>query len=166
MMPTNQRLCEMFEYKDGVLYRKISVQGAPKGIKSGISKSNGYEYSNVDGKKILNHRIIFALHHGYAPELVDHIDGNKKNNLIENLREATKAENNLNRKIHKNNKCGKKNIHWIQKVKSWCVKLNVNKKRIHVGLFKDLELAELVAIEAREKYHKHFANHGFKGASA
>ena len=164
-MSIQNRLRELFEYKDGLLYRKISLQGASKGIKSGFAQENGYEYSNVDRKKIRNHRIIFALHHGYMPEFIDHIDGNKKNNLIENLREATKSENNMNRKIHKNNKCGLKNIQWIEKTKSWCVKLNVNKKRIHVGLFKDLELAELVATEAREKYHRNFANHGFKGAT-
>jgi len=164
MMNLYNRLHELFEYKDGFLYRKVAVQGAPAGIKVGTKQSNGYSYVVVDGKKILTHRVMFLFCNGYLPDFIDHIDGNKSNNKIENLRQATRAENGHNRQVYSNNKSGIKNVTWIERLKKWSVKLTVNKKRIHIGSFDDLELAELVAIEARNKYHGVFANHSFKGA--
>jgi hypothetical protein len=54
---------------------------------------------------------------------------------------------------------GVKGVNWNKSNKQWRVRVQVNKKRIHIGDFKDLELAELVAIEARNKYHGNFAKH-------
>lgn len=158
-----ERLHQLFEYKDGGLYRKVAVQGAPAGIKVGTKQSNGYSYVVVDGKKILIHRVVFLFCKGYLPKFIDHVDGNKSNNSIDNLREATRAENGYNRKAYANNKSGIKNVTWIERLKKWTVKLTVDKKRLHLGSFEDLELAELVAIEARNKYHCLFANHKPKG---
>ena len=160
-----KRLHELFEYKDGYFIRKITIQGSYAGKKVGISSKGNYSQIGVDGKKMSAHRAIFLYHHGYLPEFIDHIDGNKNNNAIENLREATRSENGMNQKSHKNSKSNIKNVHWKESIKAWVVKLNVNRKRIHLGAFKDLELAELIALEAREKYHGIFANHGLKGVA-
>ena len=81
------------------------------------------------------------------------------NNCIENLREATLQENQYNRKLNKNNKIGHKNIFWSERDKSFVVKLKINGKQ-KSWYVKDLELAILVAEEARDKYHGKFANHG------
>ena len=67
-------------------------------------------------------------HHGYFPEAVDHIDGDRFNNKIENLREATHVENHYNRKVQKNNKSGSKNVCWHKLINKWSVDLTVNKK--------------------------------------
>lgn len=155
-----KKLQELFDYKDGTLYRKISVQGAPSGVKaSHVGNKNHYEYINVNRKKIRTHRAIYMMHHGYCPDAIDHIDGDKRNNKIENLRDATKSQNQMNRGKYNNNKSGVKNVHWNKLLSKWTVKLNVNKKRIHVGHFDDLEFAELVALEARNKFHGNFAHH-------
>jgi hypothetical protein len=154
-----KRLHELFEYKDGNLYRKISVRGSTKGKKVGVINNSGYTTIVVDGKNMAMHRAVFIMHHGYSPAMIDHIDGNKSNNKIENLRPCTKSTNGWNRKIHKNNKTGIKNVLWKAEKNAWIVKLNVNKKRIHLGLYRDLELADLVAQEARDLYHGQFARH-------
>jgi hypothetical protein len=65
----------------------------------------------------------------------------------------------MNSKLYCTNKSGIKNVCWNKKEKKWVVKLQVNKNRIHFGMFEDIELAELVATEARDKYHKTFARH-------
>ena len=46
---------------------------------------------------------------------------------------------------------------WKESKKTWVVRVQTNKNRKYIGSFKDLELAELVAMEARNKYHKEFA---------
>ena len=54
---------------------------------------------------------------------------------------------------------GYKNVAWIKSEKRWKVKINSNNKSYYLGMYKDLELAILVAEMAREKYHKEFAVH-------
>lgn len=152
-----------FEYRDGGLYWKNN-RGSQlcKGKLAGASNSKGYVKVRIReiGQTIGAHRIIFAMHHGYAPEFVDHIDGNPGNNHIENLRAATKAENNRNAKLPITNTSGIKNVHWHKKNKNWFVSLSINNRKRFFGSYADVELAELVATEARNKYYGAFANHG------
>ena len=156
MSNLQKRLNELFEYVDGDLYRRITVQGSPAGNKVGWVNSTGYKWVNFDRKKMLMHRVVFVMFHGYEPALIDHIDGDKTNNKIENLREATKSQNGFNRKIHTNNRSGCKNVCWNKQSNCWIVKLRVNKKLIYFGRYKDLDLADLVAHEARSIYHGEF----------
>lgn len=99
---------EIFEYNNGNLIWKIdSPPNYVKGKIAGTINNTGYYRTKVFGKKYLNHRIIFEMHHGYCPEFIDHIDRDRLNNKIENLRPATKLLNSLN-KIYKKeskNKC-------------------------------------------------------------
>jgi hypothetical protein len=143
-------LREKFIYKNGKLYRLVD----------GINKTSGYVV--IRYKKIAwqGHRLIYLLHHGYLPEFVDHIDGNRSNNKIENLREATRSQNNCNAKIRKDSASKIKNVSICKKSNKWRVIITINKKAKYIGSYKDIELAELVAIMAREKYHGNFANHG------
>ena len=151
------------DYKDGALYWKEDRYSQKcKGKMSGTQDSNGYLRVRVRelGNAILVHRIVFAMHHGYFPEFVDHIDGNKSNNRIENLREATKAENCRNAKTPVHNTSGVKNVSWYRRNKKWGVCLSINNRKRFFGLYDDLELADLVAHEARSKFYGAFANHG------
>jgi len=152
---------DYFEYKNGELYWKKSTNSRiVVGKKAGCITNHGYLTIKINKKPYLAHKIVYAIHYGYIPKLIDHIDGNKLNNKIENLREATIFENQRNRKIQLNNSSGVKNVYWHNKEKSWRVQLRFNNKLNYIGSFKDIELAELVAQEARSKYHGNFANHG------
>jgi hypothetical protein len=151
---TKEILNQKFEYVDGNLFNRKN------GKKYGTLRPNGYMQFCIKRKTYLMHRIIFMMHYGYLPKCLDHIDGNPLNNRIENLREATQSENNCNQKLRVTNKSGLKNIHWASDKRKWIAKITINKKTKFLGAYKDLELAELVAEEARHKYHKEFANHG------
>ena len=149
---------EYFEYKDGQLYWKKSTNKKIKiGQIAGCITNKGYLTIKVNKKPYLAHVIIFAMHHGYFPKEIDHIDCNKLNNKIENLREATREQNQWNRKIQSNNTSGCKGVYWSNRDKTWRVAIRFNKKINHLGSFKDFELAELVAVEARSKFHGNFA---------
>ena len=89
-----------FEYHpDGYLMLRNPYRKSQKGKRIGYINSSGYHCVQVDRKMVRVHRIVFFLHHGYMPEIVDHIDGDKNNNKIENLREVTQKQNTWNRNV-------------------------------------------------------------------
>lgn len=157
-MLNKQQLTELFEYKDGILYwKKPTGNRIKRGDKVGSVNSAGYLIAKVLGKSYLVHRLIYQYHHNELPLIVDHKDNNPLNNAIDNLRGANHAENRQNAKIRKDNKSGTKGVSFDKTHGVWQVQVNSNKKAIKIGYYKDLELAELVAVMAREKYHKKFA---------
>jgi len=96
-------------------------------------------------------------HYGWLPDEIDHIDANPNNSRVENLRAATRTENQYNARLRADSTSGAKNVQWYKQTKKWRVVLRVNKTRKHIGFFNDFELAELVATEARDKFHGAFA---------
>jgi hypothetical protein len=150
---TQEMLCNLFEYKDGSLYSKKT------GKRVGCRHHTGYVHLVVNKKQYNAHRLIFLMHHGYLPETVDHVDGDRSNDRIENLRPATWAQNLQNMKMRASNTSGHKNVRWCKFRNKWTVEISVNKRRFNIGRFDDLEFANLVASEAREKFHGAFARH-------
>jgi hypothetical protein len=157
-MITQNLLQELFDYKDGELSWKKSRGNAKAGQVAGhLNEKIGYYRLTLFKKVYMVHRIIFMYHNGYMPEIVDHADNNKLNNRIENLRQADRSKNMLNSKLHKTNISGVKNVHWSKSDKNWIVMVRKNKERKYLGSYKDLELADLVAQEARNLYQGAFA---------
>ena len=158
-MITQTLVQELFDYRDGKLYWKFSVaRNVKPGAFAGTVKVDGYGSLKIKGKQYLTHRIIFLYHHGYIPEFLDHINTDKLDNRIENLREATKAQNNRNCGKRKDNTSGIKGVHWETATKKWIAKVSVGGGfQKYLGRYDDIELAQLVVEEARDKYHKEFA---------
>lgn len=158
---TQDYLKSIFEYRDGKLYWKISGRKIRIGRLAGsLGSMKRYRRVCINGKIYQEHRIIFMMHYGYLPECIDHIDNNKINNKIDNLRAATISQNKQNIKRQSNNVTGYKNVSFNKKSQTYTVEVVILGKRHRIGTFKDLELAGLVANMAREKYHGNFANHG------
>lgn len=153
----------LFEYKDGHLYWKVDVANNVKaGCKAGCKASNGYTFIKINKVQYVSHRLIYQLCNGALPDdmYIDHINGDRSDSRIENLRLCNMYQNAQNRKLNKDNKSGFKNVHWSETRKKWKVQLRVNGTMKNIGVFDDLELADLVATESRNKYHGKFANHG------
>jgi len=151
-------LSSMFRYEDGELIRVSHRNKSFIGKPAGSYCKGNYKQVVVNGKYMLVHRIIFFLHHGYVPKMIDHIDGNVENNSIENLRAATYEQNNRNAKLRKDNKTGAKGLRQCPNGK-WQVYVRMDGKQKSFGVYEDFDLAELIAIEARNKHHLHFAKH-------
>jgi len=115
---------------------------------------------SIDYKKYKIHRLIFLMHHGYLPEYIDHIDGNPKNNRVENLRECTASQNQWNQGISSKNTSGIKGVVWHKRVKQWQARVRVSGVRHYLCYFRSAELAEKAVQEFREQHHGTFANHG------
>jgi hypothetical protein len=160
-MITQIEVIKYFEYKDGNLYwksmpyKRNDLIGTKAGADIGANRSQ----ITINKKHYKTHRLVFLMFHGYMPKEVDHIDGNSLNNKIENLREATRSEQCCNTKLRKDSTSGIKGVTWDKARNKWIVSINKHKKTMFRGRFDDLELAQLVAIEARDKYHGSFTRH-------
>lgn len=158
---TAEQLHEMFEYKDGMLFVKKPLPHSKMeaGDRAGGASKNGYRCLRIQNKVYLEHRLVYLMFHGSLPRFVDHINGNRCDNRIENLRPCTLQENQRNKKLSKANKSGYKGVSWRASAQKWRVAIRVDGRRLEIGAFKDLELAGLVADMAREKYHGNFCRH-------
>jgi hypothetical protein len=99
-MVTQERLRELFEYREGKLYWK-KVKTGVKRMLAGCRNSNGYWEIGIDRRVYKRHNLIFLYHNGYVPEIVDHIDNDSTNDRIENLRAATIQDNARNARPYK-----------------------------------------------------------------
>lgn len=155
------KLNELFTYNKGkLLVNQPNLRSRLRpGDRAGGTSKNGYRTVRIHGKVYLEHRIIYIMTHGSCPKYIDHINGDRQDNRIENLRPCDLTENQQNKKLSKANQSGYKNVCWRESVQKWRVHIRTNGKRIEVGQFKDLELAALVAEMAREKYHGKFCRH-------
>lgn len=158
--PTVERLKELFSYDDGRLIRKIAVRGNLAGSNAGSIQKRGYFATTVDYKKVYNHRIIFCLFNGYMPKCVDHIDGNKENNKIENLREASETQNKWNSRRPTTNTSGIKGVGLHKASGKWRAHCRVNGLIKHLGLFDSKEDARIAVEKYRTQHHEEFARHG------
>lgn len=127
---------DLFEYKeDGSLVRKISRGGNKVGDIVGSLNRQGYFQVSVDSVTYKVHQIVFLLHYNYIPKTIDHIDRNKINNRIENLRSVTNRENMLNRSDNSETPNIRKHGNGFQ------VYFYFNGKLEYFGIFKTLEEA-------------------------
>lgn len=160
---TQSKIHSLFEYReDGNLLWKVSSTNRVRiGDIVGYLNIAGYHRVQIDRKKYFLHRLIYMYHHGsLTPGMdIDHIDGNKSNNRIENLREITHSQNLMNAKINKNSKTGVKGVYFSKKAKKYQTQLVINGKNTYLGTYSTLEEAEKVMKEAREKYHGEYARH-------
>lgn len=156
---SKEYLHTLFEYDNGYLLSKTKRGCTTVGKKIGTLHKDGYVSTTINRKRFYVHRLIYMMFYGEIPKFIDHIDRNRANNKIENLRPSTGSQNNTNSKGF--SKSGYKNIYYDKRRNHYYVVLVLNYKKNYFGTFKDLELACLVAEEARNKYHGEFANHGY-----
>ncbi len=96
---------------------------------------------------IFGHRLAWYLHYGHLPiNSIDHIDGNRSNNKIDNLRDVTSQQNHWNRTTAKG-------YSWDKSANKFCAHIGINGKRKHLGLFHTEQEARNAYLKAKETYH-------------
>jgi len=154
-----QFLKERFEYKDGQLIYKIKPSNNRNiGDTAGSSDAN-YIQIIINNKKCYCHRLVWIYHNGDIPigMQIDHINRNKTDNRIENLRLSTPRNNCLNKTKQSRNTSGYKGVSWYKRDKKYRATIKHNCKNIHLGYFDTPELAHAAYIDAATKLHKDFA---------
>jgi len=117
----------------------------------------GYVQVYVDGRNYLLHRLMYLFHKGYVPKLIDHINNNKQDNRIENLREATYSQNQQNKKINCTNKAKFKGAVFHPLKNKWQGRIHLNKKKISLGYYETAEEAHEAYKTAAIKFFGEFA---------
>ena len=150
-LPNQEVLHDLFYYKNGNLFhKKRQGKGKVDHVVGWIEK-NGYSATNINGIRFRIHRLIYKFHHGCCPDLIDHIDGNKQNNNIENLRSATFSQNVQNSQAKHTNKVGVKGV-CIERGR-YKANIKINGKSKHLGYFYSLEEAKIAYEEFSKKIH-------------
>lgn len=161
-MLTQEKLKEYLSYnpETGVFVWIKSTRPGWAGKIASHVDVRGYNTAKIEDVRYLCHRLVWLYVYGSFPDgQIDHIDNDKLNNKLSNLRVATHHENQRNKTIHKNNKVGVKGVvlHQCGKYRG-CV--GYNKVRYDCGLHATIELAQNAVKRKRQELHGEFCNHG------
>lgn len=124
----------------------------------------GYLNGRVFNFGFRAHRVAWAIFYGKWPDdQIDHINGDRRDNRIANLREVTNAVNGRNQKLRSTNKTGAIGVHWSKVRKKWHARIMLNGKRTDLGCYDTFEEAVKVREEASRRLDFH-PNHGREAA--
>lgn len=131
------------------------------GTNAGWFIPKGYLRIGIEGRFYYGHRLAWFYVNGAWPaEQIDHIDGNKLNNAVANLREATHAENQQNCGLRSTNASGFKGVSWDAVMNKWVAQITFNGKKQYLGGFDDPADAAKAYADAATRFHGEFANVG------
>lgn len=157
---TQATLHKFFEYdpNTGDMTTKLPHKGRKVGTVLGSIGNHGYLHANLCGKTYLIHRLIWLYVYGYLPEQVDHINHNKLDNSLGNLREVNNTTNSMNCSVSRNSTT---KVNGVSKLNSgkYRAYINSNKKHIHLGVFDSIDDA-IKARELANKDYNYHPNHG------
>ena len=151
-LPSLEELNKIFEYNSETGELTYKIRRGRKAAGSNVGTVNNYGYLVCMKEVYLVHRIAWYMHTGTDPKemIVDHIDGNRVNNRIDNLRLATHSENMQN--------ANRRGIHWSDRDQRWCSSVQVGGKRVYVGAYVCPLLARVAYEDKKKELHGEFSS--------
>ena len=150
----------LLEYRpDGTLYWRVRRGGVKKGRRAGSKDKNGYRRVKIDGKRFGEHRVIWAMHHGWWPKQIDHINGIRDDNRIDNLRAATPQQNQANKRAF-NSHGMPKGVQYEPRNRThkYVARIKHKKKSIHIGSYRTPEEARAAYLSYAKKVFGEYAS--------
>lgn len=157
-MITQERLKQLLHYnhETGVFTRIESNRTDRLGKQPGSRNTKGHIQIRLDGTLYVAHRLAWLyMNGGFPVNQLDHIDGDKTNNKITNLREATNKQNQENVPLQVNNTSGYRGVSFDKRLKKFRAYVCHNRQKITLGLFDTAELAASAAKKARDQLFTH-----------
>jgi len=140
-----------------ISWKAVSGARTKIGMPAGSKQPNGYLRISVNKNRFLAHRLAWLLYYKEWPlDIIDHIDGNKSNNKIENLRVGTILKNNYNTGITVTNTSGYKGVSWNSANNKYIANINVKGKKVYLGMFSTSEEASEAYNKAAKELHGEF----------
>ena len=121
----------------------------------------GYKYGNLLNTPTLAHRVAWVMATGEIPDEIDHINGDRSDNRLTNLRAVSRSQNRKNTKLPITNTSGHLGVRWVENKQKWQARIQVDKREKHLGYFGTIEAAINARACANKMYGFH-ANHGRK----
>lgn len=153
---TQARLKELFSYDadTGVFVRRVNVSNQKAGVSCGW-KSKTYTQLGIDYRLYYAHRLAWLYMYGCWPShQIDHVNGDKHDNRLSNLREATAGENHQNKRAaQRNSRSGLLGVQWYGPTRRWRSMIRVDGKRISLGYYSTPEEAHQKYLEAKRQHH-------------
>lgn len=144
---------------------KANSNRATVGGKAGTCK-DGYTVITINRKQYRAHHLAWLYVYGEYPSLfyIDHINGSRSDNRIQNLRLATHGENLMNRGPQRKNTTGYKGIWWDKNKQLWAAMIGFNNQKKALGRYETAEDAARAYDAAARLYHGQFAYLNFQEA--
>lgn len=159
-MLSQEILKELLHYdsETGVFtWKETRAANAKIGAVAGTKTSKGYLDVCVARRQYKAHRLAWLYVNGAFPQTqIDHINGNKSDNRIVNLRLATPSQNKCNTPTYRNNKSGYKGVSWFKNRSKWAAQCQVSGKNKVIGFFETPELASRAYQEFAKNHHGDF----------
>jgi hypothetical protein len=141
-------------------WRVKTANKSVAGKAAGSLKNGKYQRLCINKTFYLSHRLAWFYVYGEWPNnLIDHINGEKDDNRIANLRQANAAENARNTGLRSTNTSGVKGVGWVKRRKKFQAQLRTPEGPVNLGMFGDLRQAEEAVNAAREQMHGDFHRH-------
>ena len=147
----------LFEYRDGFLrWRNPRACRCKIGAVAGSLGADGYLVVRLREGRYPVHKIIWAMHYGELPDMLDHINRDRADNRIENLRLVTKRENNFNKQTRVDNTTGITGVRWHSQRGKWNARIAIDGRERSLGMYSKMQ----DAVQARMRAElKHFGEY-------
>jgi hypothetical protein len=133
---------------------------AKQGAAAGSLHSNGYQAVKIQNCRYPLHRLAWKWMTGDEPMLIDHINGDRKDNRWSNLREASKSENGANAARSKRNSSGYKGVSFRPERGKYAAYIRVSRTLRHLGYFNTAREASDAYMAAARRYFGVYAKEG------
>lgn len=157
----NQAVREFLAYDPAtgaITWKKRPARAAAVGALATFDNGRGYLQLTLRGKRYNAHRVGWFLSYGEWPsKTIDHINGNRSDNSLENLREATYAENNRAVGLRRINKSGAKGVSYHARKRMYEAAIWVDRKKIYLGQHATVDEAAHEYNKAAVRFHGEFA---------
>ena len=152
------KLKELLDYNPdtGVFTRRMANNRTKP---AGVLNHDGYVIFYIGNRRYLAHRLAWLYVNGEMPVLeIDHINRDKADNRIANLRQVTRSEQCQNKDIQSNNTSGVIGVSWHKTKQKWGAHIKLMNVQRHLGFYPDKESAIFARKQAEQMHHTHRSN--------
>jgi hypothetical protein len=146
-----------YDHDTGIFWWRVKPSRRVKaGAAAGSVSSDGYIVIGVDGTNFKAHRLAWLHFHGVWPEHeIDHLNGNRADNRIANLRDVSRSTNAQNQTRPRSGSTSSYiGVSWNKRAERWHAKIMANGQRQHLGYFKSAKAAHAAYLAAKLRFHQ------------